>query len=172
MKKVLLSLMVVVLLLASSATLVMAAPGDVTDSDYLKDLGKAGLAAAHATAKYQNVAKAEADGYVPVSLCIAAPPGVMGIHYANFGLVDDTVDPRTPEILLYVPADGGGVRLVGVEYMVLDEGQSAPVLFGQTFAGPMAHGLGPSHFDLHVWLWEENPSGIFAGFNPNPDLSC
>jgi hypothetical protein len=28
----------------------------------------------------------------------------------------------------------------------------------------------PVHYDLHVWLWKTNPSGLF---NPwNPDLSC
>jgi hypothetical protein len=28
----------------------------------------------------------------------------------------------------------------------------------------------PVHYDLHVWLWEDNPSGLFAMFNPS--LSC
>ncbi len=25
----------------------------------------------------------------------------------------------------------------------------------------------PRHYDLHVWLWQANPAGIFAPFNPN-----
>jgi hypothetical protein len=28
----------------------------------------------------------------------------------------------------------------------------------------------PVHYDVHVWLFQENPSGFFAPFNPN--LSC
>ena len=28
----------------------------------------------------------------------------------------------------------------------------------------------PPHYDLHVWVWQANPAGIFAPFNPN--VSC
>jgi hypothetical protein len=28
----------------------------------------------------------------------------------------------------------------------------------------------PVHYDLHVWLYADNPSGLFAPFNPS--LSC
>jgi hypothetical protein len=28
----------------------------------------------------------------------------------------------------------------------------------------------PIHYDLHVWLWKHNPSGLFAPFNP--EASC
>ncbi len=178
MKKVLLSLMVAGLLLASFATLVAAAPGGVTDKDALKDLA----AARQSTDKYHDVSVALADGYVPVSLCIEVPGlGVMGIHYANFGLMAPPVDLSTPEVLLYVPTDSG-LRLVGVEYYQpylgpLDEDR--PSLFGQPFDGPMNTDhepvgppdyIGADHYDLHVWLWQGNPDGIFADFNPN--VSC
>jgi hypothetical protein len=35
--------------------------------------------------------------------------------------------------------------------------------------GPMGqHEPGqPPHYDLHVWIWQANPSGMFAVFNPN-----
>ncbi len=168
MKKVFLSLMAAALLVASMATAVMArSPVDLTPE--LK-------AAKAATAKYNSVTKALADGYLFTDDCVSSPPipgnqGGMGFHYVNLGLMDTTVDPLTPEILLYVP-NGAGVRLVGVEYTVLDVGQSTPpTIFGQTMAGPMpGHDGGPSHYDIHVWLWEENPNGIFASFNPN--VSC
>jgi hypothetical protein len=26
------------------------------------------------------------------------------------------------------------------------------------------------HYDLHVWLYRDNPAGVFAQFNP--DVSC
>jgi hypothetical protein len=28
----------------------------------------------------------------------------------------------------------------------------------------------PAFYSLHVWLWQTNPSGTFAAFNP--DVSC
>jgi hypothetical protein len=28
----------------------------------------------------------------------------------------------------------------------------------------------PPQYDLHAWIWQANPSGIFAMFNPN--VSC
>ncbi len=139
-----------------------------------------------ATAKYHDVKVAEADGYAAASPCVQAPPGGMGIHYVNPGLFEKPVDPLTPAILLYLPTETG-VKLIGVEYGAVAlaataEGPapwfkeeapgswitSAPTILGQTFEGPMAaHGPEePWHYDLHVWLWEENPSGLFADFNP------
>ncbi len=145
-----------------------------------------------ATAKYQDEAVAVADGYVGGGPCVQAPPGGMGIHYVNEGLLEAPPDLLKPVILLYNPTDDG-VRLIGVEYIAValvstadgpapwfdSEAEpadgwvsSAPSLLGTTFNGPMA-GHGPEdpwHYDLHVWLWENNPSGMFADFNPN--VSC
>ncbi len=191
MKKILLSL-VMAAVLATSATIAMAAPGGVTDSGALKDLA----AARKATAKYHNMDAAIADGYgiSPFAPCVSSPAGGMGFHYGNSGLVGDgTVNLQTPETLLYIPTDNGGRRLVGVEYhmdALVDTGSgpelwfgetppdpndwvtTAPSLFGQTFDGPMeGHGPSPWHYDLHVWLWQGNPSGIFADFNPNVNCS-
>jgi hypothetical protein len=47
-----------------------------------------------------------------------------------------------------------------------------PSIFGQPFDGPMpGHNPAmPVHYDLHVWLSADNPSGLFAQFNPS--LSC
>jgi hypothetical protein len=64
--------------------------------------------------------------------------------------------------------------LVGVEYVVFTEpwhekhDMARPELFGQGFEGPMrGHEEGmPVHYELHVWLWEVNPNGLYAGFNP------
>ncbi len=37
--------------------------------------------------------------------------------------------------------------------------------------GPMVHpGVPFPHFDLHAWIWQGNPAGMFAEFAPN--LSC
>ncbi len=123
-------------------------------------------------AKYQDVGRALADGYEPMGGCVEVPGlGGMGVHYVNFGLMDTVVDQSHPEALLYVPA-GDGFELVAFEYFAVYIGQSAPILFGHPMDGPMpGHEEGmPDHYDLHVWLWEHNPDGLFAPFNPN--ISC
>ena len=40
------------------------------------------------------------------------------------------------------------------------------------FDGPMeGHSpVMPRHYDLHVWVWHHNPSGMFSMWNPN--VSC
>ena len=166
MKKLLLSLLAAALTLASLATFGLAAPGGVTDPDDLEALA----AARRATDKYHDVSVAEADDYSSTPMCVEQPGlGGMGIHYINFSLFDGTVDPLTPEGLLYAPTDEG-LLLVGVVYVVVDTGQPHPTLFGQPMIGPMP-GDGPMpmppHYHLHAWLWQGNPAGIFADFNPN-----
>jgi hypothetical protein len=50
-----------------------------------------------------------------------------------------------------------------------------PVLLGQPFQGPM-EGHEPlipqgfHHYDLHAWLFKDNPEGMFTPTNPN--VSC
>jgi hypothetical protein len=115
-----------------------------------------------ATARFHDVAVAEAAGYRQVSPCIDRPDGAaMGAHWVRLDLIDGRLDPAAPEALLYVPTRDGGQRLVGVEYLGTDAHAS---LFGQHLhAGP----FGPS---LHVWVWQANPEGMFADFNPR--LTC
>jgi hypothetical protein len=134
-----------------------------------------------AVAKYHNLALAEADGYsIEGEPCVASPDGTMGIHAINHALVDDpAIDPLEPEILLYVPKENGKLELVGVEYMRIAADQTPPFdqsdkpsLFGRAFDGIMP-GHAPWmgwHYDQHVWIAEQNPSGLFALFNPA--LSC
>lgn len=107
--------------------------------------------------------------------CVESPAGGMGIHYVNRKRVEDGVIRRDkPEILLYAPSSSGEPKLVGIEYFKPDEDQNVktdddrPKLFGHAFDGPMeGHAPGmPVHYDLHVWLWKKNPSGMFAPFNP------
>jgi len=93
--------------------------------------------------------------------------------------MDPAIDSLRPELLLYVPKENGKLRFVGVEYMRRAADQTPPIdssdkpsLFGVPFDGPMpehAPGMG-WHYDLHVWIAEANPSGVFAAFNPA--LSC
>ena len=129
-----------------------------------------------ATARFHSLEQARRAGYLapPPGACVASPLGGMGYHFENPTLMRDSVlDPRRPEILLYERRENGRFRLVGVEYyMEADRVAAAPVLFGQTFQGPMpAHHPGmETHYDLHAWLWKPNPSGMFAEWNPS--VSC
>lgn len=104
---------------------------------------------------------------------MAYKPGSMGIHFLNPALVGPTADPKRPALLLYEPDANGKLTLVGAEWFVpLATGvQDRPQLFGQPFDGPMeGHEpllpQGLHHYDLHVWLWKPNPSGLFSPTNP------
>jgi hypothetical protein len=133
-----------------------------------------------ATAKYHSLAQAQADGYsVENEPCVVSPDGTMGIHAVNGPLIGDpAIDPLRPELLLYVPAPNGKLRLVGVEYFKVDADQNLatdgdrPSVFGVPFDGPMeGHAPGmPIHYDLHAWIWHHNPSGMFPPWNPK--LGC
>jgi hypothetical protein len=124
-----------------------------------------------ASAKYLNYQKAIKDGYEPEGGFVYVPGlGGMGVHFVNVGLMDSKVDPKKPEVLLYEPTSDGGYKLIGVEYTVPAEyTKKAPKIFGEKFDGPMDNhdGSPGQHYDLHVWVWEKNPSGTFAQFNPN-----
>ena len=120
-----------------------------------------------ATAKYHDVQEAIEDGYAPLSPCVALPSGpAMGIHYVNIPKVDANIDLVEPEVLVYLPDAEGDLTLVAVEYMIPTAySPSAPQLMGQGFhPGPQ------STWTLHAWIWRNNPSGMFADFNPK--LSC
>ena len=52
------------------------------------------------------------------------------------------------------------------------EHKSPPRLFGQKFSLTGAgnrYGL-PPFYSLHAWVWQHNPAGTFAMFNP--DVTC
>ena len=88
-----------------------------------------------------------------------------------FNSIDDTVSATDPEALVYELTPDGATRLVGVEYIVPQEfvedesGSvvSLPSVLGQDFH---KHSFLPVYI-LHAWVWEANPSGMYADFNPN-----
>lgn len=153
----------------------LAIPGK-TDPNVKKGLAQV----RQETTKYHDVSKALADGYLATEECVAVPGmGGMGFHYVNPALVGDpSVDPSKPEVLLYAPKNNGELKLVGVEYLVVDADQDLttdedrPDLFGVPFNCPMeGHEPGmPVHYDLHAWIFKGNPHGVFADFNPR--VSC
>ena len=120
----------------------------------------------------------------------------MGIHYFRPDLLGITVtEPRVdgtgiytdflnPAVLLYEPQEDGGLELVGIENLVFKDAWEAagnaepPVFAAHTFNQMVddpqteideAHGFAP-HYDLHVWVFRENPNGAFEPFNPT--VSC
>ncbi len=127
----------------------------------------------HATAPFHNFDIAEASGWdFQLTGCMESAAGGMGYHYANLDRIGDggALDEARPEALLYEPTQSGGLRLVGVEYLILESDlprtAPAPELFGQQF-----------HFNevfevwaLHAWVWRHNTEGAFADWNP--DVNC
>lgn len=128
-----------------------------------------------ATAKYHDLAVAEAAGYTMASTCVSVPNlGAMGFHYGNMEITDGTFDPTKPEALLYEMDKNGNMKLVGVEFVVNkamwdeDNEDMTPYFGSQVF--DLAFAPAPLPFDnyqLHVWVWRHNPKGIFTKFNPN-----
>lgn len=125
-----------------------------------------------------------------------ASDGAMGVHYFRPDLlgitateprVDGTgthVDFNQPAVLIYEPQADGSMELVAVENLAFQaawhaSGHEAPPSFQNVAFDTMvddptteldeAHVFAP-HYDRHVWLYRDNPNGIFTLFNPA--VSC
>ena len=120
--------------------------------------------------------------------------GVMGIHFFRPDLLGITAPPSPrvdgngthtdflkPSILIYEPQADGSLALVAVENLVFIKaweaaGNTAPPSFQGVPWDRMvddpatkldeAHNFEP-HYDRHVWIYRDNPNGVFAQFNPN-----
>lgn len=127
---------------------------------------------------YRVLATAQQAGYDVVvgdptdgHTCLSDPHlGAMGVHYLNPALVDDTVIATKPEIMIYEPQQDGSMEFVAVEYIIpysiRGADQPAPTLFGVAFQKNETFQL----WGLHVWVGRNNPSGLFAMWNP--DVTC
>jgi hypothetical protein len=125
--------------------------------------------------------------------CISDPTlGGMGYHYTRgVNIFDDAIDLLNPEFLVYAPKNGprqndvARTRLAAVEYFLP---------FSAKFPGPKQPGFtkAPSLHDFpstsnlpdvpftatdrfggwmfHIWLWEDNPAGMFENFNASVPL--
>lgn len=118
--------------------------------------------------------------------------GGMGYHYFRPDLLGITAEePRVdgngthedwmqPAILLYEPQQDGSLVLTAIENLIwvkawAEAGHDTPPEFhGNQYyymidnpETPIdeAHGFQP-HYELHWWLYRDNPSGAFAPFNP------
>ena len=135
-----------------------------------------------ALSKYEDPYVAVRDLYLSTVGCVIYdgrkmeghmhyPKGGMGIHFVNL-TIQGPPDPLKPNVLLYEPVDGK-LKLVGAEWLVpLAVAKERPSLLGQPFQGPM-EGHEPlipkefHHYDLHAWLFKDNPLGMFSPTNPN-----
>lgn len=123
--------------------------------------------------------------------------GTMGIHYFRPDMLGVTAPPnprvdgtgthtdfRNPSILIYEPQKDGSLALVAVENLVFQKSWAAtgatkpPSFHGVAWdnmkddpatALDEAHMFEP-HYDRHVWVYRENPNGVFAQYNPR--VSC
>ncbi len=141
-----------------------------------------------ATEKYQDVNRARADGYRPVTGVLSGS----AMHFLNQQHLDEGgFDLTRPEYLLYDYADGS-YELVGVAYMLLAQSETPPTHFGllakwhhhvfrypclttRTWGSPVTtptteeacRAVGyvaiPERFwMLHVWLFRPSPEGVFS----------
>ena len=117
-----------------------------------------------ATAKYHDVAQAEADGYVNFDLYVTGE----GYHYIKFSLLDANFDPEQPEMLLYSPVPGEDrLELAGVEYLVpIALSSNAPAGFTGDADQWRNDAEGFGLWELNAWIWLHNPEGMFGHDNP------
>ena len=147
--------------------------------------GQADLAARAVTGPFHDLSAAQAAGYsVEVAdlaglTCIADPTGMgsIGIHYLDPTLLHGSVSATTPEVLVSAPGPNGQMRLDALEYLVPKANWDAarggldaapPSLSGQEFMLTLAgnrYGL-PDFYSLRAWIWDPNPNGMFAMWNP------
>ena len=140
-----------------------------------------------ATARFNSTVQAANAGYgpfppeAPLHQCISnlSGPGAMGFHWVNGAYIDGVADPLHPEVLVYAPDKHGKLKLVALEYVIFQAdwyanhpAGSMPELFGQMFmptGSPNRYAI-PAFFALHVWLYQDNPDGMFQNFNRT--VSC
>ena len=121
--------------------------------------------------KYHDLQTAIENGYGFVGPCVSDPElGGMGDHYSrsandDFGRGDGTHSVERPQYLVYAPQKDGSRRLAALDYTVPYEkwqGDKAPEFFGIPFTRNDGFGV----WMFHIWVFQHNPAGIFANFNP------
>ena len=180
--------------LAVAVALLTAAPSSPLGAQGAKQQGAgsggdaAEIAAVRAALdKYKDPVVAIRDGYLSTVGCIDFPggttehaehgmsmnykPGAMGVHFINMGYVGPKLDPTKPQVLLYEPV-GDKLVLAGAEWFMPSQlSKTPPTVLGHQLMGPM-EGHAPimpaelHHWDLHVWLYKNNPNGMFEPTNP------
>lgn len=123
----------------------------------------------------------EKSGYqeirVPAAGSFPVATGTIGTNYYTLELRSRTGWDRglpADGFILHLKGSDGASYLVDQDRIGLPVGYSgepgllrpdSPAITGRIYAPDM-----PIHYDLHVWLWKANPSGMFASWNP--DVTC
>jgi hypothetical protein len=126
------------------------------------------------TARYHDlsVATSPSEGFVLLHDCETrlGDERVGTVYFKPARLLDGVIDPEKPDALIYEPGrDGDPPKLVGVEFAIpfaLWTKNEPPTFQGATFQREDEFGV----FGLHIWVWRENPNGMFA--ESNPKVSC
>jgi hypothetical protein len=131
----------------------------------------------NATERYIDINVAFSEGWVKATPCVSGPDtGAMGVHLVlPVRLASVVLNPAQPQALIYEPMKNGAMRLVGVEFIVLESvwlssnppAGATPALDGNLMnyiAAPNRYGL-PAFYEMHVWAWEHNPKGSYADWN-------
>ncbi len=170
----------------ASSQAASTATADPTDSDTAA-LADQLAQAREGTGRYvTDLELAKSDGYQVITPMMPD----MGVHYLNPLITD--FDPAKPAILVYVPTESGP-QLGALEWVFPELPAEAPfpgAEYGEfaaachyvdgTFtlaeaesdcapssdAGSAFNFWHPLLRTLHVWLWFDNPDGLFTGMNP------
>jgi hypothetical protein len=113
-----------------------------------------------------------ADGYIRISDCEALPGmGTMGDHSLNSALASDlALDPTKPVVLLFASLGAAQGRWASRSSSLTRASRTrSPLVERSTGRWQAMRGM-PEHYDLHTWLWQANPTDVFAPWNPN--MSC
>lgn len=154
------SLLILALIVFSS---IISSPA-AGQANFSSDLNAELARARAATAKYHQIDRAEADGYVPLNFCESAE----GCHWVNFSLLDCNFDVTQPEILIYAPDKNGTPRhLVSVEYVQpLSCSATPPEGFTGSDDVWRQDEEGFNLWEVSAWIWLNNPHGMFVQHNP------
>jgi hypothetical protein len=118
----------------------------------------------NATMRYIDINVALREGFVVATPPVNGPDtgarGVYLVHPARVGA--GVLNAEQPEALIYEPMANGGMRFVGVVFIVLESAWAAknppgsvPALEGNRlyyFGAPNRYGL-PGFYAIHVWAW-------------------
>ncbi len=124
-----------------------------------------------ATAAYHDLEAAMADDFILLHECEVRPgAGAVGILYVHMDrFLDGVLDADAPDGLLYAPGAGGEPQLVGVELAMPAAtwaGTEPPTFLGNALQFEEEFDA----YGLHVWVWRDNPEGMYA--QSHPGITC
>jgi len=151
------------------------APGDVEDDPADpagalrgQEQGRVG----HVIRRAQAADGVGVDELLPA---LAGDPGLVGL--GQDGLRGQAVgpDPERPDLLVYNAGENphGQLKLVALEYEVFTADWLAaghtnpPTMLGHEMKRLVLPQFDFDAYELHLWIWHDNPAGLFEDFNPS-----